>query len=135
MIRKTICILLMLAIFIQPVTAFHWIVGEVVDARDGTPALNHTVRMWYEGTSNYYWEDVVGVECYNPTMNPDNYYLINIEAIPNDFQTYNHNWDSTGRNVCLQIIDNGDGYISDVVTVMLSEYSWDLAPTMFLRKI
>lgn len=120
---------------IQPASAFHWVVGFVEDAPDGTAALNHTIRIYYEDSPKNYYESTIGVDHSNdPNVQIDNCYLLCVDHIPNDFQSLNHNWQSTGRNVCIEVIDNGDGYVSDIVTVALSDLSWDLAPIIQLRE-
>ena len=127
-LTKVICFLLVFSLFIGVVQALlipHWITGEVQDAADATPADGHTVILYYEGDETNYNSDVIGASGNSGTANQ---YMIDAEAIPN------HSW-QVGDILTVKVIDTGDGYITDPVTVETTGANWDQAPNMQLKKL
>ncbi len=117
---------------VQPASAIHWMVGRVNDADDGTQALGHTVIIYYPGDRDNCEVGTIGLE---EGIDKDNYYMLSVEMIPNDEQFLNWNWISMHRSICIEIIDNGDGYVAGPVNVLIDTWHWTLVPTIQLRRI
>jgi hypothetical protein len=119
-----IFILLLFSVCIANAQAAHWIVGKVTDAPDATLADGHTAILFYEGDETHFDSDIIGITGNSGTAQ---WYMIDAENIPQ------HSW-QVGDVLTVKVIDNGDGYISDPVTVTTTGAGFDVAPEMQLRK-
>ena len=122
-LSKLIVGLLLFSFLIAGVEAAHWIAGEVNDAPDATPADGHTVILYYDNEANFN-SDTIGVTGMSGTAN---WYMIDAEAIPG------YTW-QVGDVLTVKVIDNGDGYVSNPVTINTTGAGFDVALVMQLKK-
>ena len=107
---KKIFLTFILIITLNLASAAHYIVGYVNDARDETPANEHSVVLWnpiYGNENNL--TDVIG-----PTGNSgtDNIYMIDCEMLNNPC--------NVGDTLNVRVYDTGDGYISETKSVVVT---------------
>jgi len=124
--EKKIVFVLVLAVAFLVMTgeavAFHGITGTVFNATDGTPANGHTVIIYYFGDEANNVSDTIGPTGASGT---NNMYMCDAEMISN------HTW-VPGAEIYVEVIDNGDGYTTEPVSVVTTTAAFDVAPDMTL---
>ena len=112
--------------------AAHWIVGDVADTNE-TTGVNKTVRMYFIESPENYVETTTSL--LEGNIDVSRWYMLDVQMIPNSEQFYTHNWISMYRTVCIEVINNGDGYVSTPIRVLINTFHYTLAPTIQLRKV
>ena len=101
----------------------YWIVGDVIDSTDGTPADGHTVLVWYND-ENKNDTDIIG------SGGISNRYMADAEVASGGVP-------SVGYVYHLKVIDNGDGYTAGPIDVTIIsddlERGYALAGAMTLK--
>jgi hypothetical protein len=132
-LRKDFCgkkmkSILFLAIFAfllaLPLTsAAHYIIGIVNNAKDSTPANEHTVVLWNPSIGiQDNQTDIIGV---NGNSGTDNIYMIDCEMLNSAC--------NVGDTMRVKVIDSGDSYISSEVSVAVTGAGYDLADNLTLN--
>lgn len=116
--------LIALTLLVSPMlSAVHYITGQVNDSYDGEPANNHTAFLWNPSVGMQdNLTDIIGPE---GNSGEDNNYEIDCDLLDNGCQE--------GDNLSVKVIDTGDGYITDNVSVTVSSTSPDAAPDLRLN--
>jgi hypothetical protein len=110
-------------LFLPTVTAAHYIVGIVNDARDGTMANDHTILLWSEDAGiNDNLTDIIGP---NGSSGSNNTYMIDCELLNNSCRP--------GKYVRVMVINNGDNYITTNVSVKVTGSGYNEAPNLTLN--
>ena len=73
--------LLVFMVFLNSVSAAHYIVGYVNDARDGTDSENHTIMAW--NPSNGVGENIIGSIGKDGQAGQEAMYMLDCEALQN----------------------------------------------------
>ena len=107
------------------VSSAHYIVGFVGDALDGEGANDKTVLLWNPAVGQN--ENIIDVVGPNGDSGQNNYYLFDCEKLPNGC--------SIGDQLGVEIIDNGDGYVSHEVFVNVTVAGYDVAPNITLNSL
>jgi hypothetical protein len=107
------------------VSAAHYLVGIVNDARDGTFANDHTVVVWNTALGiNDNQTDIIGQSGNSGT---DNVYMIDCELLNNPCKI--------GDVLNLRVFNNGDNHFSSNISVTVSGAGYDIATNMTLSSI
>jgi hypothetical protein len=104
-------------------SAAHYIVGIVNDALDGMQANGHTVVLWQPSNGiNDNQTDIIGPLGNSGT---DNTYMIDCELLNDPC--------GVGDTVAVQVIDNGDGYVTGNVTGTATGAGYDAFANLTLN--
>ena len=120
-----ILVLVLLCILVPFSSAAHYIVGQVNDSYDGESADNHSVVLWnpvYGINDNL--TDIIGSE---GNSGADNIYMIDCELLDNGCDT--------GDILNIEVIDTGDSYVTENVSVVVTGAGYDIAPGLRLNSI
>lgn len=105
------------------VSAAHFIIGRIEDAVDGTSANGHVVMLWnpvYGKSDNLI--DVIG-ESGNSGVNDT--YMIDCESLLNGC--------NVNDNLSIEVVNTGDDYNSENVSVTVTGAGFDIAPNITLN--
>ena len=105
-------------------SAAYYIAGEVLDAKDGTSANDHTIIVW--NSLNGMQDNVTDIIGQNGNSGQDNIYLIDCELL--------YNACSLGEELSIKVIDTGDGYTSSTKNIIMDDQMMQRAPTLQLIK-
>jgi hypothetical protein len=104
-------------------SAAHYIIGIVNNAKDSTPANEHTVVLWNPSIGiQDNQTDIIGV---NGNSGTDNIYMIDCEMLNSAC--------NVGDTMRVKVIDSGDSYISSEVSVAVTGAGYDLADNLTLN--
>ena len=104
-------------------SAAHYIIGIVNNAKDSTPANEHTVVLWNPAIGiQDNQTDIIGV---NGNSGTDNIYMIDCEMLNSPCNVEDI--------LKVKVIDNGDSYISSEVSVAVTGAGYDLADNLTLN--
>lgn len=107
------------------VSAAHYIVGIVNDARDGTSASGHTVVLWNPANGiNDNQTDTIGQGGNSGT---NNVYMIDCEMLNNTCKI--------GDLLNLRVLNNGDNHFSSNISVSVTGAGYDIIPNITLSSI
>ncbi len=103
-------------------SAAHWITGIVNDALDGTGADDHTIFLWRADNSADNLSDIIGA---NGNSGTSNWYMINCQLLNDKCKV--------GDIMTLQVVDNGDTYITKAINVTVTTSGFTLASNLTLN--
>jgi len=120
---KFLILVFLLLLIVPTVSAAHYIVGIVNDARDGMGANGHTVVLWNPIAG----EDDNLTDIIGPSGNSgaDNIYMIDCELLN---ITCN-----IGDEMRIEVMDNGDSYITNYTNVTVTGAGYDVAENLTLN--
>jgi hypothetical protein len=110
-------------LLLQFLSATHYILGTVENAKDGTSANGHTVFLWNptQGTNDNL-TDIIGI---SGNSGENNNYSIDCELLSNSCEV--------SDTLSLKIIDNGDDYVSEIRNVIVTENGFDIVEYIILN--
>ena len=121
-----VCIFLFLTLIAIPfISAAHYIIGIVNDARDGTFANGYTILLWNPANGiDDNQTDIIG-----PSGNSgvDNIYMIDCEMLDNSCEI--------DDVLYLKVLNNGDNHFSQNISIAVSGAGYDIAPNITLSSI
>ena len=119
----TILSLSLVILLINIISAAHYIVGIVENAKDGTSSNDHTILLWNPSVGiSENLTDIIGQ---NGNSNTDNIYMIDCELLPSGC--------NIGENLTLKVIDNGDNYISEEKNVTVNGFGYDIVENITMN--
>jgi hypothetical protein len=127
-VGKILLLLVCLITFISSADAATWIIGRVNDSGTGEPADGHTIIMYYQNHPDDYLTDIVGNQgrC---EMNCDNKFMFDCE----EFEQFSGlSKCQIGEELFLKVIDNGDHYISEEVSVIVTDEGVTQTPDLVI---
>ncbi len=121
---KIVYFLALILVFAGIAVAAHFMVGEAVQAADGTDPDGYTVLIYRAGNVSDNVTDIIGVGGNSGT---DNLFMGDCELFitPCDI----------GNNITAQIQNNGSGYASDPVNATVTGAGFDVFPNLTLKKV
>ncbi len=125
--RKNILIvtlfLSLVILLMNIISAAHYIVGIVEDAKDGTSSNDHTILLWNPSVGIF--ENLTDLIGPNGNSHVNNIYMIDCELLPSGC--------NIGENLTLKVINNGENYISEEKNVTVTGAGYDLVSNITLN--
>ncbi len=116
-------LIFLIALAMPLVSAAHYIVGIVNDARDGAIANERSIVLWNPAVGiNDNQTDIIGQ---NGNSGIDNVYMIDCELLGNSC--------SIGDILKVRVLDNGDGRVTYDANIIVTGAGYDLAPELTLN--
>ena len=120
---RILIIFFILAIVLPLISAAHYIVGIVNDARDGTLADGHEIVLW--NPANGIDDNLTDIIGPSGNSGENNIYMIDCELLSSPCDI--------GDEIRAKVINNGDNYITGNVSVNVTGAGYDVAPNLSLN--
>jgi hypothetical protein len=118
-----IALTFLIVLVIPFVSAAHYVVGIVNDARDGTTVNGRNLVLWNPARGiNDNQTDIIGL---NGNSGIDNVYMIDCELLQNSC--------NIGNTLKVRVLDNGDGRVSYDADIIVTGAGYDIAPELTLN--
>ncbi len=120
---KNYIFIIVLLTSLASISASHFIIGRVNNALDSTPANDHTAILWnpLNGVSDNL-TDIIGI---NGNSHQNNLYMIDCELLNPPC--------TIGDQLKIKVQNNGDDYVSETTTAIVTGAGYDLAPDLTLN--
>lgn len=113
----------LIALAMPSVSAAHYVVGIVNDARDGATVNGRNLVLWNPANGiDDNQTDIIGLE---GNSGIDNVYMIDCELLNNPC--------NIGDSLKVRVLDNGDGRVSYDADVIVTGAGYDIAPELTLN--